>query len=246
MAVQTAPSSSTRTHSRSALVDRILPLFRPLLSHARVELRAHEALGEIPPGEISPEEIVDEALLQALDHAGEAPDDALYPWLRRFVRRAIERAARAGRRRRREVSLETPIGTQWPNDDSHGPPRRLVDILPDPTSPIPEEVVESRELQQELARMLSQLPRSWREPFLLRYRDGLPVPKIAKLEGVPPEVVRRRIELAREALRAMLADEYEEMRVPPPNESLFKAIERVEPTPEDIERQRQRLERAAA
>lgn len=246
MAVQIAVPTSARPHNLSALIERIMPLYGLLLRHARQELRAQEALGQIPPGTILPEDIVDDALMQALDHAEEAPRDPLYPWLRRFVRQAIERAAREGRRHRREASFETPIGTQWPNDDSHSPPRRLIDILPDPSSPIPEEVVESRELQEELARLLSRLPRSWREPFLLRYRDGLPTRTIAKLEGLPPEVVRRRIELARETLRALLADEYAETLTSPPHEALFKAVERAEPTPDEVGRQRQRLERAAA
>jgi RNA polymerase sigma factor (sigma-70 family) len=246
MAVQTAPASSTRTHNRSALVERIMPLYGLLLRYARLELRAQEALGQIPPGAIRPADIVDDALVQALGHAEEAPRDPLYPWLRRFVHRAVERAARADRRHRREVSLETPIGTQWPNDDSHGPPRRLIDILPDSSSPIPEEVVESRELQEELARLLSRLPQSWREPFLLRHRDGLSTRTIAKLEGLPPEVVRRRIELARETVRALLADEYEATLTSPPHEALFKAVERAEPTPDEIQRLRERLERAAA
>ena len=91
MAVQIASPSSVRAHGRSALVERILPLLRLLLSYARVELRAREALGDIPPGEYSPEDIVDEALLRAIEHADEAPEDRLYPWLRRFVRQAIER-----------------------------------------------------------------------------------------------------------------------------------------------------------
>jgi RNA polymerase sigma factor (sigma-70 family) len=223
-----------------------MALMQPITNYARRELQAHEALGEIPPGELAPEDIVDVALLDALQHASEAPSDRLYPWLRRFVRRAIEREARQRQRQPREVSLETPLGTQWPDEGRHGPPRRLVDVLPDPTSPIPEQVVESEEFQEILIRLLNELPRSWREPFILHVRDGLPPSRIAKLEGLPIMVVRRRIELAREFLRTRLAEEYEDEAVPPPTESIFRALDQMAPTPEQLARTRHRLQRASA
>jgi hypothetical protein len=50
----------------------------------------------------------------------------------------------------------------------------------------------------------------------------------------------------RETLQVLLADEYEESGAHAPNEALFKEVERAESTPTDVERQRQRLERAAA
>ena len=240
-----APSASD-TNGRSALIDRMLALMQPLLNYARRELQAQEALGGIPPGELAPEDILDAALLEAIRSADEAPDDRLYPWLRSLVRRAIEREVRRRRRQPRDVSLETPVGTQWPDEDRHGPPRRLVDVLPDPTSPIPEQVIESEDLQAILVRLLNELPRSWREPFILHVRDDLPPSRIAKLAGLPIMVVRRRIELARELLRTRLAEEYEGEPVPPPTESIFRVLEQLAPTPEQLAKTRSRLERESA
>jgi hypothetical protein len=43
---------------------------RPLLSYARYEIRAYEALGALHRGEVQPEDIVDAALLEAGVPAG--------------------------------------------------------------------------------------------------------------------------------------------------------------------------------
>src|SRR5438105_1432277 len=102
---------------RSAFVDRVVGLLRPLLNYARAELRAHEALGDLPPGAVAPEDIVDTALLAALRRADEAPDNRLYPWLRGFVRRAIAREVAAAHRRRAR-SLFDPIGIGRPEEEA--------------------------------------------------------------------------------------------------------------------------------
>jgi RNA polymerase sigma factor (sigma-70 family) len=242
-----SPPRSANVMDRSAFVERAVALLRPLLNFARSEVEAQVALGNLPPGAVSPEDVVDEALLEALRHVDEAPQDRLYPWLRGFVRRAIGRQVEeAGRRRQEERSLYEPIDTDRPASWGHVWPRLLIDILPDPTAEIPDQVVESEEFQQLLAKLLRQLPLIWREPFLLHVRDGLSLPEVARLEGVPVAEVRRRIERGREYLRTHLAEEYEDTSFPPPTEEIFELLDRIEPTPEQVERIRGRLESAAA
>lgn len=230
---------------RSDLVDRAIELLHPLLGYARNRLRVYEALGDLPPGQVEPEEVVNAGLAEALRRAGEAPGDRPYPWLRRFVRRAIERQLADARLRRRERSLEEPVGTGWPDEEGTRPPRRLIDVLPDPNAPIPEDVVTRAEILEALAALINELPETWREPFLLHGFDGRSLEEVAWLEGVTVEEVRRRIEQARAYLRARLAEEYEEAAVPP-SETLFAALERAEPTAEQIARVRGRLEAGAA
>ena len=96
---------------RNELLNRALDLLGPLTRFARTELSAYEAMGYLPRGELHPEEIVDTALLEALQHSEEAPRKRLYPWLRGFVRRVVRREARAARRRGNDRSLFEPIGT---------------------------------------------------------------------------------------------------------------------------------------
>jgi RNA polymerase sigma factor (sigma-70 family) len=215
---------------------------RSLMNFARDEIRAREALGRLEPGQLQPEDIVDEAIAHALDSHEQPTPGRAYPWLRNLVRRAVERYVRSHPRHR---SLFEPVGAARPDDDSSSSPRALVDIFPDPSSPVPEQLVESLEFQQALASILRQLPTSWREPFLLHVRDGLSLREVSQLEGVPPAEVRQRIERAREFLRARLADEYAESPLPAPTESLFELVEGIEPTAEHLARTRARLDAAA-
>jgi RNA polymerase sigma factor (sigma-70 family) len=233
---------------RQALAAELIQYLRPLLNYARGLLRAREAAGDLWPGAVQAEEIVDRALLDALrrpDEAGEAlAGRRLYPWLRRLVLRAVDREVEQLRRRRREVSLEQPVGEQWPREAGYGGPLRLIDLLPDPSAPVPEQVVVSREFQQALAGLLSQLPDAWREPYLLHVRDGLTLAQVAAMEGVSRGEARRRIARAREFLRQRLAEEYADTALPPPTEDLFLLLERIEPAPEHRARLQRRLEEA--
>jgi RNA polymerase sigma factor (sigma-70 family) len=232
---------------RAAFVREFVACLRPLLNFVRRRLRYHEALGELAPGELRAEDVVDAVLLEAV-HSGERPAGvSTYPWLRRLARRVLGREIERARRHRRELSLERPLHP-GPAAASEGdlPPLRLVDILPDPSAPIPDQVLEQAEFQRALARLLGQVPDSWREPFLLHTADGYGLRAIAELEGVSVPEVRRRIEQARRFLRARLAEEYEEASGPPPAETLFAAVERGELPAEHQVRLIDRLTAAAA
>jgi len=232
--------------SQPPFAEAVTALLQPLLNYARGELHTEEALGNLPRGAVRPEDLVDAALAEAIARAEEAPHDRLYPWLRRLVRRALAREVAETRRRRRERSLDEPVGTGQPDVEGELAPRRLIDILPDPTAPIPEQVAESDEFQHALVAILCQLPADWRELFLLHVRDGYSIAAIAHLEGLTPREVRQRIQRAREFLRARLAEEYADTALPAPTEELFDLLRRIEPTPEHLARARDRLATAPA
>jgi len=231
-------SRVTPDHGRRSFAERSVVHLSRLLRYARVELSAQEALGNLPRGDVRPEDVVDAALLDALMDAEEAPAEGLYPWLRGFVRRAIDREVAAARRRRGARYLEGSVRPERLEDE--GPPRRLVEVLPDPKAPVPEEVVEAREIQRALLDLLGQLPGDWREAFLLHVRDGLSIDEVAAIEGIPAAEVRRRIRSTREFLRARLAEEYRDVPDEPPSETIFDRLHRPTATPEHaarIERQ---------
>jgi DNA-directed RNA polymerase specialized sigma24 family protein len=117
-----------------------------------------------------------------------------------------------------------------------------VDTLTDSTSPIPDQIVESSEFQQVLATILRQLPTDWREPFLLHVLDELSFQQAARVEGSPIAEIRRRIDKAREFVRAKLVEEYQDSPLPPPTESIFEVLDRIEPTPEQLARARAHIQ----
>jgi RNA polymerase sigma factor (sigma-70 family) len=217
-------AGGTSGDERLTFAERSVAHLGRLLRYARVELNAQEALGNLPPGDVRPEDVVDAALLDALGEADAAPAEGLYPWLRGFVRRAIDREVAAARPRRRYRYLEAPVRPERLEDE--GPPRRLVEVLPDPRAPEPEEIVEAREIQRALLALLGQLPGDWREAFLLHVRDGLSIAEVAAIEGIPTVEARRRIRSTREFLRARLVEEYRDVPGEPPSDAIFERLHR--------------------
>ncbi len=216
---------------------------RPLLNYARRRIRFFEALGVLPRGQVRAEEIADAAFAEALSaiKTRRAPEEPLYPWLRRLARRALEAMVRDARRRRQERSLEEELHSPRVTDEGEGRPLRLIDVIPDPNAPIPAEVVEGEDFQLVLAGLLGDLPESWREPFLLHVRDGYSLREVARMEGITVAQARRRVDLAREYLRARVLEEYEEMPAAPDVEALFAALEHAEPAREHHEHLVRRL-----
>lgn len=241
--MSTKKSGSGDVLDRATFRQRAEALLPPLLDYARRELRANEALGLLPCGAVTPDDIVDTVLMEALDQLERVPARRLYPWLRVLVRRTIRREVAAAHRM---VSLEKPVRPRWWKQEEYRQPPLLHQVVPDPSSPIPDRVVESREFQRALTQILHRLPARVREPFLLHVRDGLPLSEVARLEQAPVSEVSRRIRAARRFLRDQLAEEYENVSVLPPTEEIFTALERVEPTPQQVGRFRQRLETSAA
>jgi DNA-directed RNA polymerase specialized sigma24 family protein len=69
-----------------------------------------------------------------------------------------------------------------------------------------EETVAELELQRHINRALAQLPRRWREAFILYSVEGLTLEEVARVNRQPVDATRRVIELTRELLRANLAE----------------------------------------
>jgi RNA polymerase sigma-70 factor (ECF subfamily) len=227
--------------AQRALAQRISEYFKPLLNYAQRRIRGYEALGKLRPGELEPQGAVSSAVVAALKQADAAPDGTLYPWLRKHLRHVLNRKVAESQQRRRKVSLEQTIVEQA-DDDAAEPALRLVDVLPDPSAPLPGEIVLRAEFQRALEAMLEQLPDRWREPFLLHVRDGYTVRQIAELEDISAAEVSMRIDLARQSLRAHLTEDYEEYAASPPSETIFLAVEQIDPADEELLRSQKQWE----
>jgi ribosomal subunit interface protein len=201
----------------STLAERRL---KGLYNFVRREIAYHLATGDLPPGEVTVEDVVDATLLRAY---GEFVKDQarrdIGSWL---IGLAIDKVdaevKRSKAERARGVHIEDDIPETPPAEevstlgdeimDFYQPDedQKLEDIIPDMKAPTPEQILESRELQRYINRMLATLPRVWRRAFALHYVEGAPVAEIARMTNRSESEVERDLEYTREYLRQRLRE----------------------------------------
>jgi RNA polymerase sigma factor (sigma-70 family) len=204
--------AAMRAGDREAFMKALERQLNALYRFATRELRYHEALGDIRPGEVLPEEIVDEVAARALRRAPRIPRRATFKgWLRLLALRAIDDHVRRLRRQHRmeAVSLEERLRTGQRGDEYYQPDLALTwaDVLPAPV-PSPEQVVTLRETWDELEGALNALPPDQRLSFVLRAIEGLSYAEIAVITHQPRSAVRAAYHAAREALRHRFAEQF--------------------------------------
>jgi len=80
----------------------------------------------------------------------------------------------------------------------------VLTVLPD-SRPLPDELVERRELQQRLLQAIGALPPKFRAVVYLRYREQLTFPEIGQALGMPEATAKTYFSRAKPLLRASLA-----------------------------------------
>jgi RNA polymerase sigma-70 factor (ECF subfamily) len=176
------------------------------------ELRYHEALGDIYPGELLPEEIVDEVALRALRQARRILRRGTFKgWLRGLALRAIQDHLRRLRlqHKREVISLEDPLlsGNRWGMWWQPDAALTWEDVLPAPV-PTPEEELVLRETREELEQALNELPPDQRLAFILHAVEGLSYAEIAGILHRPHSEVKDAYHASREALRRRFAGRF--------------------------------------
>lgn len=205
--------------SKQKAVEAIDRHLTDLYNFARGEIADRQARGDILAGDLTAEEIVDEAALKTIKQFDERPADMEFEsWLRQLILDAIKR-------RREEIQFERERIMRLEDDgwvatsaaqasfedeifDYFQPDEvlRLEDLIADGRVPTPEDVLSRRELQQYINQTLAKLPRRWREAFILYSAEGLSLEETARVMRVPIETARRSVEMAREFLRECLVE----------------------------------------
>lgn len=205
--------------SKQTAVEAVDRHLTDLYNFARGEIADRQARGDIFAGDLTAEEIIDEAALKAIEQFDERPSDMEFEsWLRQLILDAIKR-------RREEIQFErerimrleddgwvaTSAGEALVKDEIfefYQPDEslRLEDLIADGRVPTPEDAVSRRELQQYINQTLAKLPRRWREAFVLYSVEGLSLEETARVMRLPIETIRRNIEMAREYLRECLVE----------------------------------------
>jgi RNA polymerase sigma factor (sigma-70 family) len=192
-----------------------------LYAFVRRQLAYYQSLGDLLPGELEPEDVVDAVILRAYrtfskELAGPDLGD-------RLIRLAADQLRKEVRRlkfeRERSVHLEEDIPETPPEEESltlgeeilefYQPDEdlKLEDIFPDYKVPTPDEAVEMKEeLLRCVNAALAAMPKEWRRAFRLRHAEGLTEEDIAEnLEKTLPEI-RRILRVAAERLKDKLIE----------------------------------------
>jgi RNA polymerase sigma factor (sigma-70 family) len=201
----------------STLAERHL---KDLYNFARREIAYYLATGDLPPGEITSEDVVDATLLQAYREFVKDPTRReIRNWLIGLVAEKVEAEVKRWKGERAgSVHIEEDIPEAPPTEevstlgdeimDFYQPDedQKLEDIIPDMAAPTPEQILESRELQRYINRTLATLPRVWHKAFTLHYVEGVPVAEIARMTMRAESEVERHLEYTCEYLRQRLLD----------------------------------------
>ena len=189
-AIQTVPFEETiaavRTEQISAsdissYVNVNLPRLKRFIER---ELDSRENLGELLPGQIAAEDVVGEAIANALGEQHDKPEPMkLEPWLYRLAKQAIDRLSSEDRGERHFAEE---------------------DVIPDPAADTPEELAARRELISLVETTLRDAGRNEREAFILYTIEGFTLEEIADITNCSGEEVRASVRRAREHLQRAL------------------------------------------
>ena len=243
--------------SPQAYLELIRPQLPELYHFIRRELAYHQALGDLSPGEITAEELLDSVLVEAYEGLARRPGHLeLKPWLTQLALQAIGRELEAHRLRERRVATEEGVpedpmevtdGIDTELFEFYQPDEaiRMEDILPNPESPDPEAAEAQRERDLLVNEVLALLPRRWRHALVLQDIHELDAASAAAVLDTTPEALEAMRHCAEQFMRAWLeqrADELETddiqallgtpLREPLPDEVEAEILEKFMPLPE--------------
>jgi len=178
------------------------------------ELLYRENTAQLGIGQLSPEEVIDETIANALSDGWEKPERlALEAWLYRLSIQAIEDLTR---RSDEQELTAVPLEHTAPNHSDHGSDEAQLqyhqpdenisnrELIPDPGLATPEATAASKEMIELVeAALLSAKPQD-REAFLLFSIEGFTPEEIAAISSRPIEEVRQSILKARDHLQNTL------------------------------------------
>lgn len=163
-------------------VDANLPRLKRFIQR---ELDFREREGQILPGQLAVDDVVGEAIAEALGEQHDKPERMkLEPWLYRLAKQAIGRLSSENLGERNVATAQ--------------------DGIADPTADTPEELAARHELINLVETTLRDAGRNEREAFILYTIEGFTLEEIADITNRSVEEVRASIRKAREHLQLAL------------------------------------------
>jgi RNA polymerase sigma factor (sigma-70 family) len=180
-------------------------------------LAYRESIDELQPGQVMPEEVVDDAILAALGEEEERPEKiSLERWIYRLALRAIDHVAQengdgemgaalpleGSTRERNVVASDEPRMQFYQPDESP----TAESLIPDPDGTDPERQFADGESVAEIDRALRGSAPEDRDAFVLHVIEGFTIDELAVITDRGPEQVRASIARARAQLQRKLPE----------------------------------------
>lgn len=196
---------------REAFFAQISRYMNGLYRYARHLLNYYQDLGDLPPGQIEVEDIVDTAVLEAYRELGKAGADRdLKDRLMSAARRYVQRTLTVSKE---EDVPETPpeketslLGEEIFEFFEPDEALKIEDVAPDLDVPDPEQVAETEDLRQCVNSALAGMPAEWRRALTLRFGQGVKGAALASALGKSGPETSRILERARAYLRQRLVE----------------------------------------
>jgi DNA-directed RNA polymerase specialized sigma24 family protein/ribosome-associated translation inhibitor RaiA len=174
------------------------------------ELYFRETSEQIEVDAIAPQEVVDEAIVQALGDGGDKPERlALEPWLYRLAMRAIDQMSAGSDQHNGNVHLEDSArkrnvrGSDEAELQFHQPDEAILGatVIADRRIETPEQIASSDEMLRLVEIALRGTDRSAREAFILQAIEGFTDDEIAVITDRKADDVRASVKAACDHLR---------------------------------------------
>jgi RNA polymerase sigma factor (sigma-70 family) len=211
---------SHEQRDREAFTAQLSRHMSGLYRYAQHLLRYYQELGDLPPGQLEVDDIVDTAVLGAYRELGKAGADRdLREQLMKIARCYVQNeVGRLIARQELTISKEESVPQTPPEEevsqqgeeifDFFEPDEELKveDVVADLDVPSPEEALEIAEWQQCVNSALAGMPAEWRRALTLRFGRGLKGVALAQALGKPQSETSLVLERARAYLRQKLLE----------------------------------------
>ena len=220
---ETASQEMSENARQKVFSDAVRNRLASLYNFARREVLHHQLSGDIEPGDISPIELVNEAIVNVFEKSRSTFSEKeiehlLYKEVWDILQREIDevKASRAQSTSVEKIVENMPVEEEpaaggfsgdelfeyWePEEVLH-----LEDVLPESTFPTQEQILEDGELQNLLIHALVRLPEIERRAFVLSDVEGFQLEEIALILSVRIEEIEDIVNAAREKVKKELME----------------------------------------
>lgn len=215
-----SPGASEQ-HNREKFLSLASPHLNRLNEYVRHQLAYFESVGDLLPGDLSSEDVVDAVLLRAYgEFVNDSADREIRSWLIQLATEQLRaEIKRLKSERENTVHIEEDIPETPPAEEVvtlgeeilefYQPDEdlKLEDIFPEVDISTPEEWVGAKEeLLRCINAALGGMPEEWRRALRLRHTEGLTYEELAEVFDKAEPEIERILEYARQHLRQSLTE----------------------------------------